>query len=102
MSETMECMDAARASFERRVGRLDPIFKSVTSLYEARVIQDAPDHVLIEVVVPAGLPDNERRDLVHEAGLRLGPRMRIDVAVVDAIPRSASGKLRMVENRVIS
>jgi phenylacetate-CoA ligase len=84
----------------RRVGRLDPIFKSVSSLYEARVIQDETDHVVIEVVVRAGLPEHERRDLVHEAGLRLGPKMRIDVAVVDAIPRTASGKLRMVENRV--
>jgi phenylacetate-CoA ligase len=84
----------------RRIGRLDPIFKCVSSLREARVLQDGEDHVTIEVVVAHGLPDAERRELVHQASLRLGPSMRVDVAIVDAIPRTRAGKLRMVENRV--
>lgn len=84
----------------RRVGRLDPIFKGVSSLYEARVVQDAEDHVLIEVVVPNGLPEVERRELINQIGLRLGPTMRVDVERVEAIPRTRAGKLRMVENRV--
>jgi len=84
----------------RRIGRLDPIFKCVSSLREARILQDAEDHVTIEVVVPRGLPDAERRELVHQASLRLGPSMRVDVTTVDAIPRTRAGKLRMVENRV--
>jgi phenylacetate-CoA ligase len=84
----------------RRVGRLDPIFKGVSSLYEARVVQDAEDHVLIEVVVANGLPDGERRELINQIRLRLGPSMRVDVERVGAIPRTRAGKLRMVENRV--
>ena len=84
----------------RRVGRLDPIFKAVASLLETRIVQDAPDHVTLEVVLQDPLPDAERRTLIRELANRLGPLMKIDLVEVPSIPRTASGKLRTVVNLV--
>ena len=47
----------------RRVGRLDPIFKAVSSFYESRIVQDAADHVRVEYVADAEVPDAERATL---------------------------------------
>ena len=80
----------------RRIGRLDPIFKSVSSIQEARIVQDARDHVRLEIVPDPGFTSEEEAALVQELARRLGPTMRVDVARVSSIPRAASGKLRMV------
>jgi phenylacetate-CoA ligase len=82
----------------RRIGRLDPVFKAVTALHAARIVQDRVDHVRVEVVVAGLLAERERVDLVHQLTLRLGPRMGIEVVVVPDIPRTGSGKLRTVVN----
>ena len=84
----------------RRIGRLDPIFKSVSSIQEARIVQDGRDHVRLEVVPDAGFTAGEQAILLQELARRLGPSMRIDVARVTAIPRAPSGKLRMVVREV--
>jgi phenylacetate-CoA ligase len=86
----------------RRVGRLDPIFKAVSSFYESRIVQDEADHVRVEYVADAEVPDAERVTLLTELRNRLGPAMRVDVVRVTAIPRTRRGKLRMVVNEMTS
>jgi phenylacetate-CoA ligase len=85
----------------RLVGRLDPIFKKVDSIFETRIVQDDHDHVRVEVV-PLGeqLAAKDVAGLRHELGIRLGPRMRIDVVPVASIPRTRGGKFRSVVNLV--
>jgi phenylacetate-CoA ligase len=82
----------------RRVGRLDPIFKGLSSLRETRIVQDAPDHVRVEVVPAGQLLAVDRALLLDELTARLGSSMRIDIVPVATIPRAASGKLRTVVN----
>lgn len=84
----------------RRVGRLDPIFKSVASLHETRIVQDAEDHVRVETVVAGELQAAEEAELLAQLRARLGPRMRIDIVRVQAIARTSGGKLRTVVNEV--
>lgn len=84
----------------RRIGRLDPIFKSVATLFETRIVQDASDHVRVEVVLTGPFAPRERADLERELAARIGPSMRIDIVEVPSIPRSASGKLRTVVNEM--
>jgi len=86
----------------RRVGRLDPIFKGLGSLLETRIVQDAPDHVRVEIVPAGELRAADRKVLLRETSRRLGPRMRIDVLTVSSIPRSQSGKLRTVVREIDS
>jgi phenylacetate-CoA ligase len=82
------------------VGRLDPIFKAVSSLQETRIVQDAVDHVRVDMVVAGGASPSLERDLEAQLRARLGPTMRIDIARVPAIERTARGKLRTTVNLV--
>lgn len=84
----------------RRVGRLDPIFKALHTIREARIVQDAFDHVRAEVVVDARTERTELTRLAAELAARLGAQMRIDVVPVSSIDRTARGKLRTVVNMV--
>lgn len=84
----------------RWVGRLDPIFKAVSSIYETRIVQDAIDHVRVESVVDGEFTAEQEAVLHAELRNRLGPTMRIDIVRVNALPRTASGKLRSVVNLI--
>ena len=84
----------------RWVGRLDPIFKAVSSLYETRIVQDAHDHVRVETVVQGEFTGEQEAVLMHELYNRLGPSMRIDIVRVPSLPRTAAGKVRGVVNLV--
>lgn len=86
----------------RRIGRLDPIFKSNLAIREARIVQDAVDHVRIEVVPETEFSSDEEAALARELSRRLGPSMRVDVVRVPSVPREASGKLRMVVREIPS
>jgi phenylacetate-CoA ligase len=82
------------------VGRLDPIFKAVSSLHETRIVQDAVDHVRVDMVVAGDAPLTLERELAAQLRARLGPSMRIDIERVPSIERTARGKLRTTVNLV--
>ena len=84
----------------RRIGRLDPIFKAVESIAEARIVQDRVDHIQLEYVAGEPLSDRERTELLAQLTKRIGVQMAIDIVRVPSIPRTNAGKLRTVENRV--
>jgi phenylacetate-CoA ligase len=85
----------------RRVGRIDPIFKSQASIQEARIIQDAIEEIRVELVVSAAFSEQEQEELVRQLRLRLGTVIEIKVSIVDAIARTKRGKLRMVQSSVV-
>jgi phenylacetate-CoA ligase len=85
----------------RRIGRLDPIFKSVTSFYETRIVQTSPSRVRVEIVPAERYDPADEVQLVDELRRRLGSSMQIEIARVQSIPRTASGKLRAVVNEVV-
>jgi len=82
----------------RRIGRLDPIFKAVTSIHEARIVQDRADHVRVELVPIGVIPESEREALRDELQRRLGDEMLISILDVPRLERTAGGKLRTVVN----
>lgn len=84
----------------RSIGRLDPIFKAVSSLVETRIVQDARDHVRVEMVSEGDIAPAACATLLTELQHRLGPSMRIDLVRVPRLPREASGKVRAVVNLV--
>jgi phenylacetate-CoA ligase len=82
------------------VGRLDTVFKSVPgSIVEAQIVQSSQDTIVLRLV-----PDKSRYAPAHadaivkEMRKRLGQMIKIRVEEVDAIPRSANGKMRPVVN----
>jgi phenylacetate-CoA ligase len=84
----------------RLIGRLDPVFKAIHSVFESQIVQDRLDHVRVDVVARDGFSAAEERRLITGLQQRLGPSMRIDVVRVQRIPRTRSGKLCSVVNRV--
>ncbi len=85
----------------RRIGRLDPIFKGVSGLHEARIVQEVADEVTVELVVDSWVAETVESDLRVQLALRLGNGLSVRFNRVDSIPRTVGGKLRMVENRML-
>jgi phenylacetate-CoA ligase len=80
------------------VGRLDPIFKVVQSLSETRIVQDAANHIRVEMVLENDLAASELATLQRGLADRLGPAMRIEFVRVPQLERTAGGKARSVVN----
>jgi phenylacetate-CoA ligase len=77
------------------VGRLDPVFKSEFPIVEAQVIQDAPDHLLVQIVPAPGCNKDTESALIAALAER-AEGMRIDVRKVSGIPRGPNGKFKSV------
>jgi phenylacetate-CoA ligase len=86
----------------RLIGRLDPIFKGVSSILETRIVQDRPDHVRVEVVPTSSFKASDADALRTGLERRMGPSVHVDILEVPAIPRTKAGKVRAVVNEVLS
>ncbi len=80
----------------RRIGRLDPVFKTDLPIREAQILQPDLHHIVVKVIPAPGFGSEHANDLTHRLRQRLGPTIDIVVEEVDHIPRGASGKLRAV------
>ena len=75
-------------------------FKPFDQLLKSQIIQDAPDHVLVNLVPSSAFTSSHREQLVAGLQQRLGAGMRIDTEIVDDIPAEKSGKFRWVICRI--
>ena len=82
------------------VGRLDPMFKGLTGILEAQVVQEAIDQITILVVPAAEFDDAARASLIEGLRERVGRSMKISVKDVPAIARTRGGKFRSVISRI--
>jgi phenylacetate-CoA ligase len=83
-----------------RLGRLDHIFKDLTAVREAQIVQQARGAITVRIVRGSDYGLVEERQLLAEARRRLGVDMQIELTYVDRLERSATGKLRFVVNHV--
>jgi phenylacetate-CoA ligase len=79
-----------------QVGGLNHVFKHLTAIREAQVHQHVVGAVTVKVLRRDGYRDADDELLRRELHKRLGADVDIDVEYVEALPRSASGKLRLV------
>ena len=84
----------------RRVGRLDHIFKDMVNIKECQIFQEHVERVTFRVVRGREYTGNDDRVLLHEARMRLGSRIEIDIDYVEAIERTSQGKLRFVISKI--
>jgi len=84
----------------RRIGRMDPVFKGLTGIHEAQIIQDKIDHVLFRIVPAHGYSNQTKTELIANAKLRLGDKIKIDVEEVPWIERGPQGKFRAVISKL--
>lgn len=84
----------------RALGRLDIVLKKVPGVLEAQLVQDARDHLLVNLVPVAGreeVAETLIRERIHGY---FGATMRVDFAWVAQIARTKSGKFRFQVNKV--
>jgi phenylacetate-CoA ligase len=83
-----------------RVGRMDHVFKDMVNVKEAQIQQRRRGHMTICVVPGGSYSGHDGEELLREARKRVGDEMDIEIAYVDSLPRTATGKLRLVVSEV--
>jgi phenylacetate-CoA ligase len=84
----------------RRVGRLDHIFKDQLDVAEAQILQEDVGSIEVRIVPRPSFDTFAEERLRKEIRSRLGELIRIEVRIVDEIPREANGKFRAVKSEV--
>ncbi len=80
----------------RRIGRLDHIFKGLTAIREAQIVQPAVDRLVIRVVPDDDFGPVHETALIVHARERVGPDLSITVERVATLPRTSRGKLQAI------
>lgn len=84
------------------LGRLDHIFKDCVNVAAAQVYQDQPGRMVVRIVKRGSYTADDERLLREEIYKRVGEEVDFSIDYVADIPRTASGKLRMVLSDVAS
>ncbi len=79
-----------------RVGRLDHVFKDLTSIREAQLAQIAAGVLEVRIVPGDAYGEHTERVLREQLRSRLGDAMELRILPVDRVSRAARGKLRFV------
>lgn len=79
-----------------KVGRLDHIFKDMTSVCEAQIIQRTPAEIEIKLVKAAGYSEEDEKHLEEEFRTRLGDEIALEFKYCERIERTKAGKIRFV------
>jgi phenylacetate-CoA ligase len=84
----------------RCIGRLDHIFKDQLDVAEAQILQETPRSIEVLLVPRLSWSSDSERSLLKEIQIRLGDEIRVDLRLVDTIPREPNGKFRAVRSSV--
>jgi phenylacetate-CoA ligase len=80
--------------------RLDGIFKMIPGVRESQLEQVEPDRLIVRIV-PLGAFDPEAEAEVRRRIARIfGEGMQVEIRTVDALPRTAGGKVRYQVNSI--
>lgn len=83
----------------RRIGRLDTVFKKDLGIIEAQIVQEELDRFTISVVPDSSFTDKTKSDLIKGLKERVGD-VKVNVELVNAVPRTSMGKFRAVISKV--
>lgn len=88
--------DLIELSDGSRVGRADHLFKDAVRVAEAQIRQSKPGRCTIAIVPREGFGAADEDEILGECRRRFGDRLSVRIERVASIPRTASGKLRLV------
>jgi len=75
-------------------------FKPLHSIKLSQIVQEEPDRVVVKIVPDERFSDADAAQLRSALQQRLGAEMRLEIQVVESIPRTATGKFRWVISKV--
>lgn len=84
----------------RRIGRLDTVFKADFPIRRAQIIQDALDHLIVNVEPALDYGPDSAAAIADAVRARVGGGIRIETQVVAAIDLTGNGKFRGVISHV--
>lgn len=84
------------------VGRLDPIFKGLSSIRETQIIQETLNLLTVKIVPGAGFDQSMADTLLGELRKRVGNTIAINVEILNEIPRTKAGKFKAVVSKLKS
>lgn len=84
----------------RRIGRLDPVFKSELPIHEAQIAQERSDLIVVRYVPASGFPSDGESRIAEALRARVGPGIALEFERLESIPREANGKFRAVVSRI--
>lgn len=80
----------------RCFGRMDHIFKGLSGIKEAQLIQDSPNHCIVRIVPELEQTRVNTSLLEHNFKSRVGDCISLSVEYAQEIPRNKNGKFRSV------
>lgn len=80
----------------RKIGRIDHIFKGLSGIKEAQVIQAKLDSCIVKIVPQTSLLSPIIKIVTANLKQRTFPEMHVQVEFVDEIPKGPNGKFRSV------
>jgi phenylacetate-CoA ligase len=78
------------------VGRLDPVFKGLTNIYETQIVHESLNSLRLLLAPAPGYNDEIEAELIHNLRKKVGDTVSIEVEKAPAIPRGPNGKFRSV------
>ena len=84
----------------RRIGRLDPVFKGLTTIRKAQIVQETLEHIRVRIAPGQGFSPSHLEGVRHELEKRLGPDLEYAFEVVEDIPVGAGGKFRAIVSKI--
>jgi len=87
--------DILYTSDGRRIGRLDPIFKSDLPIHEAQIIQEALDRVRVRYVPTPAFGPRHETVIIQRLRERMGS-VKVVMEPTSRVPREPNGKFRAV------
>lgn len=83
------------------LGNVSNIFKNVpNTIIKTQLIQDKIDHLIVKIVLDNSFSLKHKDLLIDEIKHKFGNDMKVDIEIVDDIPREKSGKHRLIVNKV--
>lgn len=75
-------------------------FKPLRHVLKSQIVQDELDHLAVKIVPDGAFSEEEERSLKKSLRTRLGGAVRVDIEIVEDIPREPSGKFRWVVSEI--
>lgn len=85
-----------------RIACLNHVFKDLVQIREAQLHQYRIGEVEAQVVRSRNFRDSDERALISNLKQKIGKGTSVHITYVDSLPRTASGKLRMVVSHIES
>jgi phenylacetate-CoA ligase len=82
------------------VGRMDHVFKDMVNIVEAQIHQVKPGELTIRVVRGEQYGEADEHLLRRETAKRVGDDTAVEIEYVNALPRTSTGKLRLVVSEI--